>query len=43
LGRYLVEDRYTSGIYEEDLAQKLGLDAMEICRHIDSVLWYVSG
>lgn len=43
LDRYLVEERYTMGILEEDLAYKLGMPVSNIYRHLNSALWYISG
>jgi hypothetical protein len=41
--RYIVEDRYTHGIYEEEIAQKLGMRVGDVYRQIKSLLKYLSG
>ena len=43
LDRYLVEDCYTYGVDERELAGKLGLDVEDIGQRIGAALKYVSG
>ena len=43
LDRYLVEERYTMGVPEEEIARKLGMPAGDIYRRLNSALWYISG
>ena len=41
--RYLVEDRYLNGIYEDEIARKLNMSAEEIWYRIRSAVWSVCG